>query len=93
MKKKTQKVKKVGKGFIGECNLNQLPDGTLFKLVKRDGRLSKKTYLKEKGSWNPFCRKYDIAPTDDVYGAGKEMKGSTRVSTNWSDCWNDYDYY
>lgn len=93
MKQKNKKVKKVGRKFIGECCLNELSNGTLFKVVKKDGRLSKKTYLKEKGSWNPYCRTYDICPTDDVYGAGKSMKGSTKVSTDWADCWNDYDYY
>lgn len=81
-----QKKKRLPKDFYGECSLSELPlNGkfTYFKVVKKDGSLSKKTYLKEKGSYNRFSRKYDICDTSDVWGSGREMSGKTRVSTRF----------
>ena len=79
-------VKHVPKNFCGECTLSQLPSNTrtYFKLVKKDGSLSKKIYVKEKGSYNRYSRKYDICDTSDVYGSGREMSGKTRVSTRFT---------
>lgn len=83
-KKVIRKAKKVNKNFYGECELRQLPSKSYFKVVKRDGTLSKTTYLKGKNSWNPFSRRYDVHNVNDVWGTGKEMKGSTRVSTKFT---------
>lgn len=80
---KSNKKVKVSKNYSGECSLSQLPDNTYFKLVKKDGSLSKSIYLKEKGAWNKYSRRYDIVNTNDVYGSGKEMKGTTKVSTRF----------
>ncbi len=79
-------VKHVPKNFYGECTLSQLPSNcrTYFKLVKKDGTLSKKTYVKDKGSYNRYSRKYDICDTNDIYGSGREMSGNTRVSTRFT---------
>ncbi|MCH5179938.1 MAG: hypothetical protein J1F32_01835 [Erysipelotrichales bacterium] len=82
-KTKTLPVRKVDRRFYGECELRQLPDNTYFKLVKRDGTLSKKVYMKEKGSYNRWSRKYDICSTDDMWCAGRELKGTTKVSTRF----------
>lgn len=76
--------KKVSKSYSGECELRQLPERTYFKVVKRDGTLSKSTYLKDKKSYNRFTRKYDVSNVNDVWGTGKEMKGSTKVSTRFT---------
>lgn len=78
-------LKHVPKNFSGECTLSQLPSNsrTYFKIVKKDGSLSKKTYVKDKNSWNRYSRKYDICDTNDIYGSGREMSGKTRVSTKF----------
>lgn len=77
-------AKKVGKNFSGECQLRQLPGNTYFRVIKKDGTLSKTIYFKDKESWNPFTRKYDVNRVDDVYGNGKEMKGTIKVSTKFT---------
>ncbi len=79
------KAKKVSKNFIGITQLRNLPSNrtTFFRLVKKDGTLSKKVYMKQKGDWNPFSKRFDISPVDDVWGAGREMKGTTKVSTDF----------
>lgn len=81
---RTSPVKKVRHDFSGECELRQLPSNTYFRILKKDGSLSKKTYLKEKGSYNSSTRKYDITDCEDVYGTGREMKGTTKVSTRFT---------
>ena len=75
--------KKVSKDFSGNCCLSQLPSNTFFKVVKKDGSLSKGIYFKSKDSWNRYSRKYDISKAEDVWGAGREMKGTTKVSTKF----------
>ena len=74
---------KVSKNFSGECQLSQLQDNTYFKLVKKDGSLSKKIYIKQKGDYNKSTRKYDICSVDDVWGGGRSMHGKTKVSTKF----------
>lgn len=47
MKRKTTKitsVKKVGKDFCGICELRQLPKGTYFRTIDKNGKVSKETY-------------------------------------------------
>ncbi len=85
-KRKGSSVKHVPKNFSGECTLSQLPSNcrTYFKVVKKDGSLSKKIYVKDKGSYNRYSRKYDICDVDDIYGSGREMSGKTRVSTRFN---------
>lgn len=76
-------MKKVNRNYSGKCLLRQLPSNTYFKLVKKDGSLSKTIYYKDKNSWNKYTRKYDICSTNDIWGAGREMKGDKLVSTNF----------
>lgn len=83
-KTKAKPKKKVSKSFSGECELRQLPERSYFKVVKRDGTLSKSIYVKDKKSWNPFTRKYDVHNVNDIWSGGKEMKGSTKVSTRFT---------
>lgn len=81
---RTSPVKKVRHDFSGECQLRQLPSGSFFRIVRKDGSLSRKTYLKEKGSYDSSSRKYVITECDDVWGSGIEMKGTTKVSTKFT---------
>lgn len=83
MYKKSKPIRKVASNFIGKCQLNQLPYNTYFKLVKKDGSLSKKTYIKDRYSYNRYTKKYDINDVDDVCGAGREMSGKTYISTDF----------
>lgn len=78
--------RKVPKDFYGECNLSQLPSNGImyFKVVKKDGTLSKKIYVKDRDSYNRSTRKYNICSVDDVWGSGREMSGKTRVSTRFT---------
>lgn len=81
---RTSPVKKVRHDFSGECELRQLPSGSFFRIVKKDGSLSRKTYIKDKGSYDSSLRKYVVTECDDVWGSGKEMKGTTKVSTRFT---------
>lgn len=76
-------MKKVNKNYSGKCLLKELPNNTYFKVVNKDGSLSRTIYYKDKFSWNKYSRKYDICSTKDIYGRGKEMKGNKVVSTEF----------
>lgn len=80
---KSNRKPKVSRNYSGECSLSQLPDNTYFKLVKSDGSLSKAVYYKEKGAWNKWSKRYDICKSDVVWGSGRSMKGTTKVSTKF----------
>lgn len=82
-KKKRISHGKVAKNFSGVCNLNQLPDYSYFKLVKKDGSLSKQTYLKQKGDYDRSTKRYYVCSVDDVWGNGRRMKPDTKVSTKF----------
>lgn len=82
-KTKIRHIKKVSSDFYGQCKLNELPShGRIyFKIVKKDGSLSKKIYIKDKDSYNRATRKYYVCSVDDVYGSGRSLSGKTKVST------------
>lgn len=75
-------LKKVSRNFSGQCYLNQLPDNTLFRVIDRNGKVSKKTYIKEKGSYNRLSRKYDISDYNDINNF-RSLKGTTKVTTDF----------
>ncbi len=39
-------LKKVSKDFIGTCELRQLPKGTYFRTLDKNGKISRETYTK-----------------------------------------------
>lgn len=41
-------AKKVSRDFIGICTLKELPERSYFKIVKKDGSLTKTIYWKPK---------------------------------------------
>lgn len=69
--------------FDGEGQLKDLPFGSFFRLLKKDGSTSKKTYIKNKGCYDRSIKKYVVTDCDDAYGYGKELKGSTKVTTKF----------
>lgn len=81
-KQKTAPLKKVSRFYSGQCFLGQLPDNVFFRIVDKNGKVSKKTYYKEKGAYNRFSRKYDISPCDDMTNY-RSLKGTTKVTTEF----------
>ena len=69
-KKKTpvKPVKKVTRDFCGTCELRQLPAGTYFRVVSKDGKMSRETYTK--GYYIPSDKKYECAKHSDIWGTG-----------------------
>lgn len=80
---KIHTIKKVSRNYCGICELRQLPSKCYFKIVKKDGRLSKTTYWKDKDSYNHSTKKYYVCPVTDVWGDGIPMNGTTIVSTDF----------
>lgn len=80
MKKKTT-YKRLKKGFDGTCELRQLPKGTYFRIVDKNGKVSKETYTKNyyaKDSKKFVCDKHS-----DVWGNGRLVKGTQKVTTDF----------
>lgn len=71
-------VKKVGKNFIGVCELRQLPKGSFFRTLK-----GKEIYIK--GFYDRTYKTYSCSKHSDVWGSERWIKGTTKVRT-------DYDY-
>lgn len=81
--RKKRSVKKVSRDYCGICELRQLPSNTYFKVVKKDGSLSKTIYWRDKDAYNRSTKKYEVCPTSDVWGNGRPMSGKTKVSTDF----------
>lgn len=82
MKKKvTKPLKKVGKDFDGVCELRQLPKGTYFRTIDKNGKMSKETYTK--GSYDFSEKKFDCAKHSDIWGNGRAIKGTQKVTTDF----------
>lgn len=83
MKKKTAPKKQARTKFDGEGALKDLPNDSYFRILKKDGSMSRKTFLKKKGSYDRSIKKYLVVDCDDAWGYGKELKGSTKVTTKF----------
>lgn len=84
MQRKTQKitpVKKVGKDFCGTCELRQLPKGTYFRTIDKNGKVSKETYTKD--SYDYGTKKFDCVKHSDIWGNGRSIKGTQKVTTDF----------
>lgn len=74
-------IKKVARDHYGTCTLRELPANTYFRTVNSKGTVSKKTYLKQKNSYDRSVGKYVVTECDDAWGSGKELKPSQKVTT------------
>lgn len=82
-KPQQEPIKKLSKDFLGKCELRQLPRGTIFKIIKKDGNLSKETYIK--GAYYAPKKTFEGIKFSDVWGNARDIKGTQLVSTNF-DC-------
>ena len=77
-KKRLPKVAKTTRDYYnGTCELSQLPKGYYFRLPGKQ-----KVYLK--GEYDRSQKKYECTKTDDVWGNGRMLKGSTKVETGFT---------
>ncbi len=79
--KKTMPVKKVGKDFCGTCELRQLPKGSYFRIVDKNGKVSKETYTKDYYDFG--SKKFNCAKHSDVWGNGRSVRGTQKVTTDF----------
>ena len=79
--KQTKSLKKVGKDFCGTCELRQLPKGSYFRIVDKNGKMSKETYTKD--DYDFSSKKFNCAKHSDVWGNGRSVKGTQKVTTDF----------
>ncbi len=75
------KYKKVGKDFCGVCELRQLPKGTYFRTVDRNGKVSRETYTKD--YYDRESKTFCAVKHSDVWGNGRSLKGTQKVTTDF----------
>lgn len=85
MKKRKTKavtpVKKVSQDFCGVCELRQLPKGTYFRTIDKNGKMSKETYTK--GYYERSEKKFVCDKHSDVWGNGRALRGTALVTTDF----------
>ena len=83
MKRKTKMtpIKKVKGDFVGVCELRQLPKGTYFRIVDKNGKVGKETYTKD--CYDFSTKKFDCLKHSDYCGNGRSLKGTQRVTTDF----------
>ena len=74
-------LKKVSKDFIGTCELRQLPKGTYFRTLDKNGKISREIYTK--GYYERSEKKFVCDKHSDVWGNGRVIKGTTKVTTDF----------
>ena len=74
-------IRKVGRDFCGECELRQLPKGTYFRTVDKNGKMSKETYTKD--YYDHSTKRFQCDKHSDIWGNGRMLKGTTRVTTDF----------
>ena len=74
-------IKKHDKNFIGVCQLRQLPKGMYFRVIDSKGKISNTTYTK--GSYDRYSKKYDCDKHHDIWGNGRSIKGTQKVTTDF----------
>ena len=79
-KRKCETIKKVGRDFSGTCELRQLPKGTYFRVLTK-GKMSKETYTKD--FYDRSTKKFSCVKHSDVWGNGRNLKGTTLVTTDF----------
>lgn len=84
MKRKQHKlapIKKLDKDFCGTCELRQLPKGTYFRVVDKNGKVGRETYTKD--DYDFSLKKYDCLKHSDYCGNGRSLKGTQKVTTDF----------
>ena len=74
-------VKKVSRDFCGICELRQLPSGTYFRTIDKNGKMSRETYTK--GYYERSEKKFVCAKHSDVWGDGRALRGTALVTTDF----------
>lgn len=74
-------VKKVDKNFSGICQLRQLPKGTYFRTIDKNGKVSKETYTKS--YYERSEKKFQCDKHSDILGNGRMLKGTQKVTTDF----------
>lgn len=77
----TTPIKKVSRDFCGVCELRQLPTGTYFRTVDKNGKMSKETYTK--GFYDRTEKKFECSKHSDIWGNGRVLRGTQRVTTDF----------
>ncbi len=72
--------RKLSKDFCGTCELRQLPKGTYFRVLT-NGKMSRETYTK--GYYDRSTKKFICDKHSDVWGDGRNLKGTTKVTTDF----------
>ncbi len=78
---KRNSVKKVGKNFDGICELRQLPKGSYFRVIDKNGKVGKETYTKDYYDFS--TKKFCCVKHSDVWGNGRDIKGTQKVTTDF----------
>ena len=85
MKKRKTKavapVKKVSEDFCGVCELRQLPKGTYFRTIDKNGKMSKATYTK--GFYDRFDKKFVCDKHSGFIGDSRSLRGTALVTTDF----------
>lgn len=79
--KKAKQFKRLSADYIGECELRQLPKGTYFRTVDKNGKMSRETYTKS--YYEHSEKKFQCDKHSDIWGNGRLMKGTTKVTTDF----------
>ena len=77
----TKPIKKVGKNFDGICELRQLPKGTYFRVIDKNGKVGRETYTKDR--YDHSTKKFDCLKHSDIWGNGRSIKGTQKVTTDF----------
>ena len=80
-RKKSEPYKRVGKDFCGICELRQLPKGSYFRTIDKNGKVSKETYTKD--YYEHSSKKFVCAKHSDIWGNGRAIKGTQKVTTDF----------
>lgn len=79
---KVKPLKKVDKDFCGICELRQLPKGTYFRILDKNGKMSKETYTKS--YYERSEKKFQCDKHSDIWGNGRMIKGTQKVTTDFT---------
>ena len=77
----SKKPKKLSKDFIGICELRQLPKGSYFRTIDKNGKVSKETYTKD--FYISSTKSFNCQKHSDIFGNGKSVKGTAKVTTDF----------
>lgn len=74
-------MKKLSKDFDGVCALAQLQKGVYFRILNKNGVMSKETYYID--YYDRSAKKYQCTKFSDAGGNGRLLNGTTIVTTDF----------